>query len=117
MRSNMELRCQKERPPMDNDNLAVIGTDTTATASNRGANTATNATTQSITMTFPASRRKIPRPSKKTENAVYGYIQAIRALKRTQVTTSEIAAALSIPESAVIQTIAALRKKGVKFAR
>ena len=53
--------------------------------------------------------------SKAIENAVYGHIRAIRALGRTQVTVSEIAAALSIPQTAVVQALGALRAKGVKL--
>jgi hypothetical protein len=46
------------------------------------------------------------------ENAVYGHIRAIRALGRTQVSASEIAAALSIPVGDVITALNALRSKG-----
>jgi len=53
--------------------------------------------------------------TKAIENAVYGHIRAIRALGRMQVTVSEIAAALSIPQAAVIQALGALRDKGVKL--
>jgi hypothetical protein len=48
------------------------------------------------------------------ENAVYGYLQAIRALDRTRVTTSEIASALSIPQAMVISVIPSLKVKGVR---
>lgn len=53
----------------------------------------------------------------KIENAVLGYIQAICSLDRTQVTTSEIASALSIPEAHVISAIPSLKIKGVKILR
>jgi hypothetical protein len=49
------------------------------------------------------------------ENAVYGHIQAIRALGRTQVSASEIAAALSVPVSEVMQVLVTLNTKGVKI--
>lgn len=50
-------------------------------------------------------------------NAIFGYIQAVRSLDRTRITTSEIASALSIPEAAVISALPSLRVKGVKIAR
>jgi hypothetical protein len=50
------------------------------------------------------------------ENAVYGHIRAIRALGRTQVSASEIAAALFLPVGDVITALNALRSKGVKVA-
>lgn len=53
----------------------------------------------------------------KIESAVLGYIQAIRSLDRTQVTTSEIASALAIPEAHVISAIPSLKGKGVKIVR
>ncbi len=48
------------------------------------------------------------------ENAVYTYIQAVRALGRKQVNTLDIAEALSIPVSQVTSTLHSLKKKGVK---
>ena len=55
-------------------------------------------------------------PLKPLENAVYGHIQAVRALGRTEITASEIAAALSVPVLDVINALAALTSKGVKIA-
>lgn len=52
--------------------------------------------------------------NKKTESAVYSFIQAIRALGRDQVNTAEIADALSLNILTVNHAISALRKKGVK---
>jgi predicted transcriptional regulator len=48
-------------------------------------------------------------------NAVYGYIRAIRALGRTGINTSEIAAALSLPMSTVNQAVSSLRSQGVRI--
>lgn len=70
---------------------------------------ATSSTADVITST-PSARPKA------LENAVYGHIRAVRALGRTQINASEIAAALSVPLSDVITAIAALRNKGVKIA-
>lgn len=50
------------------------------------------------------------------ENAVFGYIQAVRALGRTRVTSGEISAALMLKETEVIAAFRALRDKGVKLA-
>jgi hypothetical protein len=53
---------------------------------------------------------------KELENAVYGYIRALRALGRTEVTSTEIAQALGISTTAVQQVLSSLQKKGVKVA-
>ena len=61
-----------------------------------------------------SSRTAHVRPEKKSEKAVYAYIQAIRALGRKQVNTEEIADALSMPIGEVGRAVRSLRKKGVK---
>jgi hypothetical protein len=48
-------------------------------------------------------------------NAVYGYLQAIRSLDRTDVTVPEISAALALPLPEVINALKNLRGKGVKI--
>jgi hypothetical protein len=58
------------------------------------------------------ARRK---PSKDVEKAVYGYLRAIRALGRTDLNVSDVAAALNIAVPLVIAALGALRSKGVKF--
>jgi hypothetical protein len=63
---------------------------------------------------IPASAA--PKPSKEVENAVYAYVRAVRALGRTEVIVSDISKALDIAEPTVIQALAALRSKGIKFA-
>jgi hypothetical protein len=55
-----------------------------------------------------------PKGSKAIQNAVYGYIRAVRALGRKQLNTTEIADALSIPVNDVNHAVSALKKKGVK---
>ncbi len=82
--------------------------------------TTTSAGTTTIT-SFSGTQAPVPsgtRPalsSKSIENAVYGHIRAVRALGRTEILPSEIAAALSIPPSAVIEALTALQNKGIKF--
>lgn len=51
---------------------------------------------------------------KPLEDAVYGYIRAVRALGRTSVNTTEIASALGLPLGAVESALSALRDRGVK---
>jgi len=55
-----------------------------------------------------------PKGNKAIQNAVYAYIQAVRALGRNQLNTTEIAEALSIPVTEVNYAISSLKKKGVK---
>jgi hypothetical protein len=54
---------------------------------------------------------------KKIENAVYGYIQAVRTLDRTQINTDRIAEALSIPVAQVNASLAALERRGVRIKK
>jgi hypothetical protein len=61
----------------------------------------------------PTVRRSV-RSRKNTENAIYAYIRAIRALGRKEINTSEIADALSLPILEVNRAIASLKKKGVR---
>ena len=63
---------------------------------------------------IPRARRLVR--SKGIQNAVYAYIRAIRALGRTEINTSEVASALSLPVAAVNRAISSLKKKGVRAA-
>lgn len=68
---------------------------------------------------LPAKRGKHshynhPTRKKAIENAVYAHIQAIRGLGRSQINTSEIADALSLPVQEVNLAIESLREKGIK---
>ena len=75
---------------------------------------AQGSTTSDMT-TVQASGAGRPRATAKSiENAVYGYLRAIRTLDRTEVTASEIADALLIPRAEVLRALASLRRKGVK---
>lgn len=62
---------------------------------------------------IPRARRPT-RASKNIQNAVYAYIRAIRALGRTEINTSEVADALSLPVAEVNRAISSLKKKGVR---
>lgn len=74
------------------------------------------ATTSAATTTIaPISGAQPAVSNKNIENAVYGHLRAVRALGRTEILPSEIAAALSIPTSAVIEALTNLQSKGVKF--
>lgn len=55
-----------------------------------------------------------PAKKEETENAIYAYLQAVRALGHKTVSTVQIADALAIPVAVVDQALAGLRKKGVK---
>ena len=65
-----------------------------------------------VSIIKPGHRRN----HKAIEAAVYRYIQALRALGKTQVNTAEIARALGLPVSNVDQVIPKLNEKGIKRA-
>ena len=50
----------------------------------------------------------------RVENAVYAHIQALRALGREEVNVSAISQALNIADSAILDALHGLAKKGVK---
>jgi biotin operon repressor len=54
-------------------------------------------------------------PPQDVEMAVHTYFQALRALGRTKVSASEVAAALNISEGAVVHAANSLTAKGVKL--
>jgi hypothetical protein len=62
---------------------------------------------------IPSAKRGLLR-QKKIENAVFGYIQAVRALGRTTINTTEVARALDLNLADVERTLSALRRRGVK---
>ena len=68
----------------------------------------------SVTRTSTAMGRMSIRRDKNTENAIYGYVRALRSLGRKTVDTVEIAEALFLPLNKVHNAIEALKKKGVK---
>lgn len=71
-------------------------------------------TAKRTSLTISSGRSAHVRPEKKSERAVYAYIQAIRVLGGKQVNTEDIADALSMPIGEVERAVRSLRKKGVK---
>lgn len=63
-----------------------------------------------------APRPQPPRKTEAIEAAVYSYIQALRALGKTQINTAEIARALGIPISIVASVLPKLSEKGIRRA-
>ena len=60
-------------------------------------------------------KRKRPVSDKDVEAAVYAYVRAVRALKRTSINTLEISKSLEIPLAKVEKTVSELRSKGIKI--
>lgn len=58
--------------------------------------------------------RRPTRANKAVQNAVYGYIRAVRALGRTKITTAEVSEALSLPIAEVHGALSSLKKRGVR---
>lgn len=66
-------------------------------------------------LAFQVKRRRRPAaPSHKVIDAVFGHIQAMRALGHTSLNTADIAKALSLPQSQVDHAVRQLSTKGVK---
>jgi hypothetical protein len=61
----------------------------------------------------PDAHRTV-RSQRNVENAVYGYIRAVRALGRTKISTAEVARALALSVSEVNSVLASLKGKGVR---
>ena len=77
--------------------------------------TVTTSGTAGVTVVSPAAPGK-PLSQAKIESAVYSYIQAMRALGKTRITTAEIAEALGLPEAVVRNASESLTDKGVRAA-
>jgi hypothetical protein len=52
--------------------------------------------------------------SAKIADAIYGHIQAVRALGRNEISVAEVARALGLSDAEVMQALPLLRTKGVK---
>jgi hypothetical protein len=50
----------------------------------------------------------------KIADAIYGHVQAVRALGRNEISVSEVARALGLSDADVMQALPLLRTKGVK---
>lgn len=99
-----------------NDKLITLSSSFTSAGITYGTSTATSApaiTTSGVV----AHRQKANVRSKeeKIKNAVYGYIQAIRALGRKSVDSTEISEALSLPARDVEKAMRNLRDRGVRL--
>jgi hypothetical protein len=75
------------------------------------------ATTGSTITSYVAGVRPTFVKDKKIVDAVFGYIQAVRALGRTTINTIEVARALNLSPSDVERTLSSLSKKGVKISK
>jgi hypothetical protein len=102
-----------------------MSTDITFGGTSTAGTTVTiSSTTSGVTITkvavaTPRTTGAEPQAASEAENlerAIYGYIQAIRALGRETATSAEIAKALSLPESKVVAVLPTLRRKGVRAA-
>jgi len=71
-------------------------------------------TSGQIQFSFAPRARRSARANTSVQNAVYAYIRAVRALGRTEINTSEVAAALSLSVAEVNSALSSLRKRGVK---
>ncbi len=88
------------------------------------AGTIVTGTSSSTNVAFPFQMNQVPvhsaasalRAAQQLQDAVYGYIQAIRALGRTTVDLSEIASALRVSVVDVRSILPALEQKGVRIA-
>jgi hypothetical protein len=76
---------------------------------------ATGRVTLTMSPSAPVTERKVD--GKKIESAVYAHIQAVRALGRTTINTTEVARALGLSLADVERTLSALRRRGVKTSR
>lgn len=75
------------------------------------------ATTGSTITSHVAGVRPSLVKEKQIVDAVFGYIQAVRALGRTTINTLDVARALSLSPSDVERTLSSLAKKGVKISK
>ena len=92
--------------------------DTSASASNITILTTSNS---SSTMSlFEEARSISPRrrsAPKEVENAIYGYIRAMRALGHTSIVSTDISDALNLPIRDVERAMRRLRSRGVRIIK
>lgn len=67
--------------------------------------------------TSKQSLRKKRHEEKKIDAAVYGYMQAIRALNRTKINSYQISKALDLPVWKITDSIERLQNQGIKINR
>jgi hypothetical protein len=104
---------------MNNDKLQTTHTgltsDTTVNSTSYSVSYSSSNSTLNHAINIAAPDYQTSTTQRKVVDAVYGYIQAVRALDRTNVTVPEISSALSIPRPEVISALRDLKEKGVKF--
>jgi hypothetical protein len=61
--------------------------------------------------------RRARRESFPIDDAVFGYLQSVRALGRTHVSSADVARALQLPHAEVLSAMARLGNKGVRRAK
>jgi hypothetical protein len=97
-----------------------IAANRVSSATNSRFRTGSMATSASGSFQVVSGRRattvRSPASKKRIEDAVYGYLQAVRALGKTQVNSSEIARALGLSVSQVDEILPKLSAKGVRLA-
>ncbi len=86
----------------------------TSSAGQPGPISGTTGTSATVTITVSPSPPPAASQSKDVEGAVYTYLQAMRALKRTHVTADDVASALGISLSSAMAALTSLKSKGVR---
>jgi hypothetical protein len=76
---------------------------------------ANSSTADRVTISGRSGRGRSTSPS--VDDAVFGYIRAVRALGRTEVNSIEVARALHLPQSEVDAALHRLRERGVRRTR
>lgn len=91
-----------------------------ATSSTAATMTTMFANTGMVALGSPATKMSVVAKTgvnaKDVQNAVYGHLQAVRALGRTEVTSDEVAQALRLPRATVEKAFRSLASKGVKIS-
>jgi hypothetical protein len=59
----------------------------------------------------------VRQPSLNVQNAVYTYIQAMRALNHTHITPDVVASALNISTAAAAEALTALQNRGIRRSK
>ncbi len=75
--------------------------------------TVVSSTYANVTVVRSASIPSSAPKSTQVVDAVYGYIQAVRALGKEKITTADIASALSLPHYTVVDAVQRLHDRGV----
>jgi DNA-binding MarR family transcriptional regulator len=93
--------------------IAPSKTSSTATRYRAGR---TFTAVESIQIQRMRAKPELQRSAKNIEAAIYSYVRAVRALGKTQISTSEIAKALGLSVSDIGKVLPKLNDKGIKLA-